>query len=178
MKTLKIVSMLVAAVLIAAPCHNAAAQTSTATQAIAQILTATNGNSAGSALLNLFTQYKTDGKLDMSNANNIANIIKLIQNIRGLGEKSNENNLSFLSGLISGSQNLVNQNNSTDVLSTLTALSTMDTEKLTQQAATTAAKGLFSKLRGSSTTTTQSNPTADAASSALSGLFSAFTKQY
>lgn len=176
----KILSIAAAVLVLAFSFQEVSAQTtSQAGQAIAQILTASNGNSAGGALLGLFSQYKTDGKIDMTNANNIANIIKLIQNIRGLGDKSNENNTNFLSGLISGSQSLVNQNNAPDVLSTLTAISTLDTEKLTQQAASTATKGLLSKLGfGSKTTTTQSNPTADAATSALVDIFGAFTKQY
>ena len=84
----------------------------------------TNGKAAGAALKALYTQYKADKKLDMSNLNNIANVATLSANIQGLKGQSNKGAFykDFAAGLISGSNNLVNESNSTKVMNTLTSL--------------------------------------------------------
>ena len=50
----------------------------------------TNGKAAGSALKSLYTQYKADGKLDMSNLNNILNMSTLASNVKGLKEMTDK----------------------------------------------------------------------------------------
>jgi len=132
-------------------------------------LTTSNGLSAGKALLSLYTQYKDDGKLDLSNTVNITNIASLVSNIYGLTTKSNTTN--FLSGLISGSKNLVNNSNSTDVLGTLASISNLDSKSITTSVATSAAKGLLSRLSGKKSETTASSA-ASTAAGALTSLFS------
>ena len=186
MKSFKIIAAVVSALFIFSPCHEAAAQDSTSQQSTVPALTASNGNSAGSALLSLFTQYKADGKLDMTNPTNIANLITLANNIKGLAAAKNTG--SFLSGLISGSKNLVNKSNQTNVLSTLSSLSNLDLSSLSSTAAksaataaaTSAAKGLLSKVKNSastaagqtaSTANTASNSALSSATSLLTGLF-------
>lgn len=86
---------------------------------------------------------------------------------------------SFVTGLISGSNNLVTSNNSNNVVSTLSSLANLDLSSIGNAAATTAASGLLSKLGGSPV---QQSPAADnsettqQASSLLSGLFKTFVK--
>lgn len=176
MKPIKLFAILAVAVLSFGFCRQASAQT----------LTSTNGNSAGGALLSLYSQYKTDGKLDMTNPNNIANLITLANNIKGLANMTNTK--SFLSGLIQGSKSLVNANNQSNVLSTLSSLSNLDLSSLAGNAAKTAAtaaatkaaSGLLSKLKsGASNAAQQANTAVNTASdkavssatSLLSGLF-------
>ena len=178
MKSFKIIAAVVSALFFFSLCHTVSAQDSSAQQGTVPALTASNGNSAGGALLSLFTQYKADGKLDMTNPTNIANLITLANNIKGLASVKNTG--SFLSGLISGSKNLVNKSNQTNVLSTLSSLSNLDLSSLSstaaKTAATSAAKGLFSKLKSESsvasqTAATASNSALSSATSLLSGLF-------
>ena len=96
--------------------------TTTTTETVSEATT--NGKAAGAALKALYTQYKADKKLDMSNLNNIANVATLSANIQGLKGQSNKGAFykDFAAGLISGSNNLVNESNSTKVMNTLTSL--------------------------------------------------------
>ena len=130
MKALKIFAAVALATLLAAPCRAnvssvsaPAAQTSSTTT-----LTKNNGAAAGKALLALYTQYKSNGSLDMTNPTNIMNMVTLANNIKGL--KSSVNTSNFLKGLISGSQKLVNTSNSKNVLSSLTKLAGLDLSSL------------------------------------------------
>ena len=60
------------------------------------------GKQAGIALKALYTQYKADGKFDMTNLNNLMNLTTLSNKIKGLKGKSNKSSFykDFLSGLI------------------------------------------------------------------------------
>ena len=83
-----------------------------------------NGKAAGAALRALYTQYKADKKLDMTNLNNIANVATFSANVQGLKGQPNKGAYykDFASGLITGSNNLVNESNSTTVMDKLTSL--------------------------------------------------------
>ena len=97
---------------------SATEQTSVTTSA------ATDGHAAGVALKSLYGQYKTDGKLDMSNLTNIVNLASLAQNIKGLKGLQDKSVFykEFASGLILGSDNLVTQQTSSSVMSGLSGL--------------------------------------------------------
>lgn len=144
---------------------------------VSSLLTNKNGNTAGSALLSLYTNYKADGKIDLSNTTNIQSIITLAQNIKGIKEQ--KDNTNFLSGLISGSKNLINNSNSSTALDALGQISSLDLSSLGKQAASAAAtkavSGLFSKIGSKNNSTASASETKDAnatqASSILSGLF-------
>jgi len=143
-------------------------------------LNATNGLAAGKSLLALYSQYKADGKLDLSNTNNISNIVSLVTNIKGLTSESTTQNTSasFLSSLITGSNNLVTTSNSNSVLSALGSIANLDTNSIASSvatsAATSAAKSALSGLLGkaSSTATNTTSEAASTAGSVLSALFS------
>lgn len=100
------------------------------------------GKQAGIALKALYTQYKADGKFDMTNLNNLMNLTTLSNKIKGLKGKSNKSSFykDFLSGLIIGSDNLVNKNNSTEVMNGLTDLVNVDVSGLTQKTKETQSK--------------------------------------
>ena len=135
----------------------------------------TNGKAAGSALKSLYTQYKADGKLDMTNLNNILNLTTLSNNIKDLKGMSNKSAFykDFATGLIKGSDSLVNKSNSTSVmngltnlvnnvdLSGLTTTTETATETVTSAATSAATSALSSLLSGSSSST--SSTTTDAA---------------
>ena len=84
----------------------------------------TNGQAAGAALKSLYTQYKTDGKLDMANITNIMNLATLANNVKDLKGQTNKSAFykDFATGLVSGSNNLVSSSNSNAVMSGLTNL--------------------------------------------------------
>lgn len=77
-----------------------------------------NGKAAGVALKAIYKQYKADGKLDIKNLTNIANIATLATNIAGLKGLTDKSTfyMDFVSGLILGSENLVNQGNSSTIM--------------------------------------------------------------
>ena len=130
MKTLKIIAA-IAAFLIFVPFKSANAQVNLNLGDITSSLTGSTGSSAGLALLNLYTQFKADGKLDLSNSKNISNLVTLASNIKGLKGSTSKTDLSpFVNGLISGSKNLVNKGNSTSVLNSLKSISNLDLSSL------------------------------------------------
>ncbi len=103
----------------------------------------TNGKTAGVALKALYNQYKADGKLDMSNINNLLNLTALANNVKGLKGQTNKTAFykDFASGLILGSDNLVTQTNTTSVMNGLTSLvNNVDLSGLTEKASTAAAE--------------------------------------
>lgn len=139
-------------------------------------LTQGNGANAGLALLGLYTQYKADGKLDFKNVNNINNLLTLASNIKGLDKLTEK--APFISGLISGSKNLVNQKNSNTVVNSLTSLAGLDLSSLGTAAAGAAASSAVSSLLGGSNTqaTSQTTQATNQAASILTGLFGALNK--
>lgn len=98
--------------------------TETTTETTTEAAATTNGKAAGAALKALYTQYKADGKLNISNLTNIANITTLASNVKGLKGKTDKTAFykDFAVGLISGSNNLVTESTSASVMSGLTSL--------------------------------------------------------
>lgn len=128
-----------------------------------------NGQAAGTALKGLYKQYKADGKLDMKNLNNIANAATFAANVKGLKGMSDKKTFykEFVSGLILGSDNLVNENNSTTVMSGITSLvNNVDLSSLTS--------GLTNAVSTTATTTSTATESSSDVQSALSGILSLF----
>ena len=44
----------------------------------------TNGQASGAALKSLYSQYKSDGKVDLANLNNVISMAQLVNGIQGL----------------------------------------------------------------------------------------------
>ncbi|MBQ7268735.1 MAG: hypothetical protein IJS62_02650 [Bacteroidales bacterium] len=130
-----------------------------------------NGLKAGAALLSLYTQYKSTGKLDLTNATNLNSLLTLASNIKGLDQLTDK--ASFLTGLISGSKNLVNKGNSNSVLGSLTQLSGLDLSSLSASSASSAVNGALSKIATTGATKTGDTTASvtSAAGSILTGLF-------
>jgi hypothetical protein len=132
-------------------------ETTTTTTATETVAPATSdGQAAGVALKALYGQYNADGKLDMSNLTNLMNLAALatsVQNLKGQTDKTTFYK-DFVKGLISGSNNLVNADNSTSIMSGLQNLvNNVDLSGLTASAeekAESAAATLTEKLTGAS----------------------------
>ncbi|MEE1184168.1 MAG: hypothetical protein UHZ06_06770 [Paludibacteraceae bacterium] len=108
-----------------------------AAQQPAQSESYTAGQQSGVALKALYTQYKTDGKLDFSNLNNLLNIVNLSAQVQKVtkAEKGTVDYSEFGKGLVAGSVNLVNDINKDQVVNVLTQqLAKVDTSKLTEVA--------------------------------------------
>lgn len=121
----------------------------------------TNGQSSGAALKSLYSQYKTDGKIDVSNINNVMSMVALangIQGLKGMDDKSAFYR-DFAAGLILGSNNLISNNNSSAITGLLGGLANQDLSALT---------GAASKAAGNALTGIANSAISSAASSASS----------
>ena len=98
--------------------------TETATETTSEATATVNGQAAGAALKALYTQYKADGKLNITNLTNIANITTLASNVNGLKGQTDKSSFykDFAIGLVAGSNNLVTEDTSASVMSGLTSL--------------------------------------------------------
>jgi molybdopterin converting factor small subunit len=112
-----------------------------------------SGQTSGAALKALYSQYKADGKnLNMNNMQNMLNLASLATNVQGLKTADSDYKKEFVKGLILGSTNLVTNNNSTSVLSSLTNFAKMDlsslinAESLTEKAESAAKNAITSIL--------------------------------
>ena len=83
-----------------------------------------SGQASGAALKSLYSQYKTDGQIDVTNLSNIIMLSQLangIQGLKGVDDKS-AFYTDFAAGLILGSDNLVTKQTANPVTSTLQTL--------------------------------------------------------
>ena len=139
-----------------------------------------NGQAAGVALKALYSQYKIDGKVDMGNLTNLANLATLASNIQNLKGQTDKSSFykDFLSGLISGSNNLVNSTNSTTVMEGLqTLVEDVDLSGLTQKAeetATTTAANLTEKITNASAKATTAVENASEVATAVTNILNLF----
>lgn len=146
----KVIFIAVAATMLMSSCgitksSSTAAGSQAATVTSAQTA-ASSGQGAGNALLNLYTQYKADGKFDYQNMQNILNTASLVANCEGLKNnyKDKEYLKDFGKGLITGSLGLVSQNNVESVTSSLVDMvkgseTVQQAKSTTQSTASTAA---------------------------------------
>lgn len=110
------------------------------TTTVATTDAATQGQSAGAALKSLYAQYKTDGRFDTKNLNNIINTLQLVNACSDLKNNVKQGDYwkNFASGLILGSEQLVTEKIAQPVTEQLNNLAEqVDTTKL-QQATTDA----------------------------------------
>lgn len=163
MKKLKMFAVLMTAVMMLSSCSilgGLGGSTATATGVSANV----DGQASGAALKNLYTAYKADGKVDMSNISNILNVVTLAKNIQGLKGQEDTSDFyrDFGIGLVAGSNNLVTNKTSSPVTNTLGALaSSTDLSALTSLATTAATQAVLN-----------STSTANTAASAASALSS------
>ena len=114
----------------------------------ASTATNTDGQSAGTALLALYAQYKADGKFDYTNPNNIINTISLLNSCKNLKNvaKGGDYWQSFTNGLVVGSQNLITDQMKEQVTESLKSIieEKVDTAALSEATsnATTAASSV------------------------------------
>lgn len=177
------IAVLATALLLATSCgvlgSLGSSATSNAASGLASVLTGTqSGTNAGSALLGLFSQYKKDNNsVDLSNVNNILQLASLINNVKGL--KDNSSSTSYLAdyaaGLITGSQNLVNKNNSTDVIGNLVNLSGLNLNSITKAASSLATSASTAATTATNTAVDKINTGSSQVTSALNTLSSIFS---
>ena len=125
MKALPYLTIISVSTLLVCSCGLLGKSTSSTTTEQTVINTATtDGQAAGAALKSLYTQYKSAGKLELTNMNNILSLTTLVQNVKGLKGQSEKSTFykDFASGLILGSSNLVTEATSSTVMSGLGSL--------------------------------------------------------
>ena len=144
----KVIIIAVAATMLMSSCGITKSSTAAGSQAatVTSQTAASSGQGAGNALLNLYTQYKADGKFDYQNMQNILNTASLVANCEGLKNnyKDKEYLKDFGKGLITGSLGLVSQNNVESVTSSLVDMvkgseTVQQAKSTTQSTASTAA---------------------------------------
>ena len=117
------------------------------------------GQGAGTALLNLYSQYKADGnKYDYKNMQNILNTVSLIANCEGL--KSNYKDKTYLKdfgkGMIASSLGLVSRDNVQTVTNSLVDMvKNSETIQNTKAQATQAAQNTASQAASYANTAAQ-----------------------
>lgn len=97
----------------------------------------TLGQSAGTAMKNIFAQYCADGyRLDMSNFNNLLNIASLAANIQSIKEAETDKTYykDYAQGLVLGSENLVTEENTAQVIDGLAGLANINLDGVTSGA--------------------------------------------
>lgn len=126
--------------------NTATTQAATTTTTQTAQTAVSSGQGAGNALLNLYNQYKADGKYDYQNMQNILNTVTLIANCEGL--KSNYKDKEYLKdfgkGMIASSLGLVTQDNVETVTNSLVDMvknseTVQEAKTKTQNTASTAA---------------------------------------
>lgn len=83
-----------------------------------------SGQASGAALKSLYSQYKADGQIDVTNLSNIMMLSQLangIQSLKGVDDKS-AFYTDFAAGLILGSDNLVTKQTANPITNTLQTL--------------------------------------------------------
>jgi hypothetical protein len=158
-------------------------ETTTTTTATETVAPATSdGQAAGVALKALYGQYNADGKLDMSNLTNLMNLAALatsVQNLKGQTDKTTFYK-DFVKGLISGSNNLVNADNSTSIMSGLQNLvNNVDLSGLTASAeekAESAAATITEKLSRASEKANTAVENATEIATAVTNILNLFKK--
>lgn len=137
MKILSKMCAAVAAALLVSSCGMMGGMTKTeptaSYDANQTISASANGQASGAALKSLYAQYKTDGKVDMKNLNNIMNVVALANGIQGLKGQTDKSAFykDFAAGLILGSNNLVTNKNSSAVTGLLGTLANNNLSALT-----------------------------------------------
>lgn len=83
-----------------------------------------SGQASGAALKSLYSQYQTDGQIDITNLNNIIMLAQLSNGIQGLKDVDDKSQFynDFAQGLILGSDRLVTKNTANTVTNTLQSL--------------------------------------------------------
>ncbi len=154
------------------------ATTETTTTETATTAATTNGQAAGAALKALYSQYKADGKLDMGNLTNLMNLATLATNVQGLKGQTDKGSFykDFASGLVLGSNNLVNSTNSTSIMSGLQNLvNNVDLSGLTAKAEDGKA-ALTEKLTSASAKATTAVENANEIAGAVTNILNLFKK--
>jgi hypothetical protein len=111
------------------------------------------GSSCGQVLASLHSQYKSSGKLDMTNSTTLLNVVELGTYYTALKSHSSDASYktSFATGLISGSSGLITNSNSSSIINTLMSLSSLGSITKTTPGnaieAVNAASGLVSLLK-------------------------------
>lgn len=100
-----------------------------------------SGQACGTAVLGLYSSYKTTGKLDLTNATNFSNALALASAYSQLQQNKDNSayRSAFTTGLIASSAGLVTTANATSFLDKLlgtTALGSISAERVTQTAST------------------------------------------
>ena len=115
----------------------------------------TGGQASGAALKNLYTQFQADGKLDVSNINNVVNLATLANGIQGLKNQDDKSAFyaDFAKGLVLGSGNLISNTTAPSITNTLSGLANTDLSALTNAASAALGAGLAGTQSGNTQTT-------------------------
>lgn len=160
----------------AAPAAAASAPVATAPAVAAPVVAnsaaAQYGQGAGLAMINLYKQYKADGKFDAANTNNIINSLQLIANCSML--KENYKDKAFMAdynqGLIMGAAGLINTSNVNNVVNSLTSLATTAGQNAANSAASTIGNAVSSANTAVNNAVNTTNNALSQASSSVSNV--------
>lgn len=135
-----------------------------------------SGNASGVALRNLYTTYQSTGKIDMTNISTMMQMASLVNGVQSLKTTTDKSAFyaDFLTGLIIGSNNLVNKNNSTNVMGALTTMSNLDLSAITNAAANNNNAATSTGVLGTAANIAAASESVSSAVSSLNSIFSLF----
>lgn len=135
-----------------------------------------SGNASGVALRNLYTTYQSTGKIDMTNISTMMQMASLVNGVQSLKTTTDKSAFyaDFLNGLITGSNNLVNKNNSTNVMGALTTMSNLDLSAITNAAANNNSAATSTGVLGTAANIAAASESVSSAVSSLNSIFSLF----
>ena len=136
----------------------------------------TGGQASGAAVKNLYAQYQADGKIDVTNINNVVNLATLANGIQGLKDQDDKSAFyaDFAKGLVLGSGNLISNTAAPSVTNSLTGLANTDLSALTNAASAVIGSGLGGSVQSGSQNVAQSatQSTGQSVTSAITSLVS------
>lgn len=137
---------------------------------------AKSGKSSGVALRNLYNTYQSTGKIEMTNISTMMQVASLVNGVQALKTTTDKTAFyaDFLTGLITGSNNLVNKNNSTNVMNALTTMSNLDLSAITNAAANNNNAATATGALGTAANIAAASESVSSAVSSLNSIFSLF----
>lgn len=128
MKKFTVILMLFATLFAFNSCKSSSSSASAFSSSTSAASGLSSGQSCGSALKNLYTQYKADGKLDMTNTSNLLQLASLANSCKQIKDATKDSQYykSFAQGVIAGSTQTVTTSTVDNVISTVSNLNFSD----------------------------------------------------
>ncbi len=117
---LSLLAIAIAGIVVFGACDNTTSTAASSTTSPAYVA----GQTFGSSLLNLYSMYKQNGKIDVTNVNTMLQLAQLATATNNIKNnlKNTDFYLSFVQGAVLGSQQKITQNSAGSIINSLTGV--------------------------------------------------------